>query len=95
MTEGKGKQVVTKLRAAVKNASEVVLATDGDGAEEPASYVLFGYGDVAQEHGSKAAKKEEKLTKHTGETEAVTISIAKRGGANAIQVSHRVLHKLY
>jgi DNA topoisomerase-1 len=30
LTEGKGKQVVTKLRAAVKNASEVVLATDGD-----------------------------------------------------------------
>jgi DNA topoisomerase-1 len=30
LTEGKGQQVVTKLRAAVKNASEVVLATDGD-----------------------------------------------------------------
>ncbi|MCA6573381.1 MAG: type I DNA topoisomerase [Pseudanabaena sp. M38BS1SP1A06MG] len=30
LTEGKGKQVVSKLRAAVKNASEVVLATDGD-----------------------------------------------------------------
>jgi DNA topoisomerase-1 len=30
LTEGKGQQVITKLRAAVKNASEVVLATDGD-----------------------------------------------------------------
>ncbi|NUN66739.1 DNA topoisomerase I (plasmid) [Pseudanabaena biceps] len=30
LTEGKGQQVVSKLRAAVKNASEVVLATDGD-----------------------------------------------------------------
>jgi multidrug efflux pump subunit AcrB len=85
------------LVVAVANNQPVYLrdvATVTDGAEEPASYVLFGYGDVAQEHGTKAAKKEEKLTKHTGETEAVTISIAKRGGANAIQVSHRVLHKL-
>ena len=30
LTEGRGQQVVAKLRAAVKNASEVVLATDGD-----------------------------------------------------------------
>jgi len=30
LTEGKGKQIVAKLRAAVKNAHEVVLATDGD-----------------------------------------------------------------
>jgi multidrug efflux pump subunit AcrB len=85
------------LVVAVANNQPVYLrdvATVTDGAEEPASYVLFGYGDVAQEHGTKAAKKEEKLTKHTGETEAVTIAIAKRGGANAIQVSHRVLNKL-
>jgi multidrug efflux pump subunit AcrB len=32
--------------------------------------------------------------RNRGETEAVTLAIAKRPGANAIQVSHRVLHKL-
>jgi DNA topoisomerase-1 len=30
LTEGKGQKVINKLRSAVKNASEVVLATDGD-----------------------------------------------------------------
>jgi multidrug efflux pump subunit AcrB len=92
------------LVIAVANNQPVYLrdvASVTDGAEEPASYVLFGYGDVAQEHGAKhdakdSAKHDQKeaSNKHKGETEAVTIAIAKRGGANAIQVSHRVLHKL-
>ncbi|MBO3459624.1 efflux RND transporter permease subunit [Aetokthonos hydrillicola Thurmond2011] len=60
------------------------VATVTDGAEEPASYVFFGQG---------AANKEQK-TKSLGETDAVTIAIAKRPGANAIQVSHHVLRKL-
>ncbi|BBC27057.1 efflux RND transporter permease subunit [Pseudanabaena sp. ABRG5-3] len=82
---------------AVANNQPVYLrdvATVTDGSEEPASYVLFGYGDIAQQHSSKETNKAENITKHTGEMEAVTIAIAKRGGANAIQVSHRVLHKL-
>jgi len=80
---------------AVANNQPVYLrdvATVTDGSEEPASYVLFGYGDIAQQHSSKETNQAEKIP--TGETEAVTIAIAKRGGANAIQVSHRVLHKL-
>lgn len=52
------------LVVAVANNQPVYLrdvATVTDGAEEPASYVLFGYGDVAQEHGTKAAKKKRNL----------------------------------
>ncbi len=76
------------LVVAVANNQPVYLrdvARVTDGAEEPASYVFFGQG--AAESGKPG---------HTpvGETDAVTIAIAKRSGANAIQVSHRVLHKL-
>jgi multidrug efflux pump subunit AcrB len=72
------------LVVAVANNQPVYLrdvATVTDGSEEPDSYVFFGQGV-------------EKDSKLQGETEAVTIAIAKRSGANAIQVSHRVLHKL-
>lgn len=74
-----------RLVVAVANDRPVYLqdvATIADGAEEPASYVFYGQGVGG---GAKIP---------LGETEAVTISIAKRPGANAIQVSHRVLHKL-
>jgi multidrug efflux pump subunit AcrB len=79
------------LVVAVANNQPIYLrdvATITDGAEEPASYVFFGQG---QGHQREAQQGEAKLL---GETEAVTIAIAKRSGANAIQVSHRVLHKL-
>ncbi|WP_414569459.1 efflux RND transporter permease subunit [Nostoc sp. CCY 9925] len=62
------------------------VATIIDGAEEPANYVFFGQGKTDRKHSVKDAPK--------GEADAVTIAIAKRPGANAIQVSHRVLHKL-
>ncbi|WP_019500018.1 efflux RND transporter permease subunit [Pseudanabaena sp. PCC 6802] len=82
------------LTIAVANNRPVYLrdvATVTDGLEEPASYVFFGRGSTrSEEHKNK----KEQATENTGETEAVTIAIAKRGGANAIQVSHRVLHKL-
>ncbi|UBF30636.1 efflux RND transporter permease subunit (plasmid) [Kovacikia minuta CCNUW1] len=74
------------LVVSVANNQPVYLrdvATVVDGSEEPASYVFFGQG-----------RGEVQNSKLSGETEAVTISIAKRSGANAIQVSHRVLHKL-
>ncbi len=61
------------------------VATITDGAEEPASYVFYG-------HGKADAPEKGNLSK--GETDAVTIAVAKRPGANAIAVSHEVLHKL-
>jgi multidrug efflux pump subunit AcrB len=76
------------LVVAVANHQPVYLrdvATVTDGAEEPASYVFFGQGN---------GESEDAPTIRYGETEAVTIAIAKRSGANAIQVSHHVLHKL-
>ena len=71
------------LVVAVANDQPIYLrdvAQVRDEAEEPANYVFYGQGN---QNG-----------KRTDETEAVTIAIAKRPGANAIGVSHRVLHKL-
>ncbi|MGA7933083.1 MAG: efflux RND transporter permease subunit, partial [Kovacikia sp.] len=79
------------LVIAVANNQPVYLrdvATVTDGSEEPASYVFFGQG--TEEHSNSKIQ----TPKFPGETEAVTIAIAKRSGANAIQVSHHVLHKL-
>lgn len=86
------------LVVAVANNQPVYLrdvAKITDGPEEPASYVFFGHGsgeaaskEKASSHGTQAG------TQPTGETDAVTIAVAKRPGANAIQVSHHVLHKL-
>ncbi|MEY4387128.1 MAG: hypothetical protein RLY20_2411 [Verrucomicrobiota bacterium] len=53
-----------------------------DGAEEPTQYVLFGSGAA---HESRS---------FGGEEPAVTLSIAKRPGANAIAVAHEVLRKV-
>jgi multidrug efflux pump subunit AcrB len=82
------------LVVAVANNQPVYLrdvATVMDGSEEPASYVFFGEGARSQESGARSRENQVHIS---GETEAVTIAIAKRSGANAIQVSHRVLHKL-
>lgn len=78
------------LVVAVANSQPVYLrdvATVTDGSEEPATYVFFGQGKQTETNQRKSEQP-------TGETEAVTIAIAKRSGANAIQVSHHVLHKL-
>lgn len=60
------------------------VATISDGSEEPASYVFYGQGPASptKEQSSK------------GETDAVTLAVAKRPGANAIAVSHEVLQKI-
>jgi len=82
------------LVVAVANNQPVYLrdvATVTDGSEEPASYVFFGQGSQNKEH---KARGESQNSKSLGETDAVTIAIAKRPGANAIKVSHQVLHKL-
>jgi multidrug efflux pump subunit AcrB len=63
------------------------VATIVDGGEEPANYVFHGFGAGAEEkaEGSKAGPLEEA---------AVTLSIAKRPGANAISVADEVLRKV-
>ena len=63
-----------------------------DGAEEPTQYVLFGYGAAAA-----AARTDRHVGSGStapGEEPAVTLSIAKRPGANAISVAHQVLKKV-
>ena len=56
------------------------VATIVDGPEEPSQYVFYGAGAA---HSAKAE-----------EQPAVTLSIAKRPGANAISVAHEVLRKV-
>ena len=58
-----------------------------DGAEEPSQYVLFGYGAAAAHHETEAQSP-------LGEEPAVTLSVAKRPGANAITVADEVLRKV-
>ncbi|MDM7921876.1 MAG: efflux RND transporter permease subunit, partial [Pyrinomonadaceae bacterium] len=53
-----------------------------DGPEEPTNYVLFGYGAAEKHQASRSLES------------AVTISIAKRQGTNAIDVAHSVLKKV-
>jgi len=59
-----------------------------DGAEEPADYVLYGTGPAFQD--------EQQATSLTAQTAlpAVTISIAKRKGTNAITVADQVIEKV-
>lgn len=66
------------------------VATVIDAAEEPASYVFYGQGKADRASHPPVQSSESSQ----GETDAVTIAIAKRPGANAIQVSHHVLSKL-
>jgi len=83
-----------KFLATGDDVSRVVVGTSGqnpvylsdvasieDGAEEPASYVLIGHGKDFKEAGS-------------GLNQAVTISIAKRQGKNAIIIANDVLKKV-
>jgi multidrug efflux pump subunit AcrB len=55
-----------------------------DGGEEPSNYVLFGAGAAEAEH----------LEAEGAEWPAVTISVAKREGKNAVAVNHAVLEKV-
>jgi multidrug efflux pump subunit AcrB len=59
-----------------------------DGAEEPADYVLYGTGPAFQN--------EQQATSSTAQTAlpAVTLSIAKRKGTNAITVADHVIEKI-
>ena len=63
----------------VQDVAEVI-----DGPAEPDQYVFFGAGPAA----------EEKQIKTEGLYPAVTLSLAKRKGTNAIDVAERVLHRI-
>jgi multidrug efflux pump subunit AcrB len=62
-----------------------------DGPEEPADYVMFGYGRGAD---LKSQTAEIKLQDRAGEFPAVTLSVSKRKGTNAVIVADRVLEKV-
>ncbi len=55
-----------------------------DGPEEPANYVLFGYGAGAKVKSASAM----------GESPAVTLTVSKRKGQNAVTVAKRVMEKV-
>jgi multidrug efflux pump subunit AcrB len=58
-----------------------------DGAEEPNQYVFYGAGAAGGANGQHS-------TSASTDESAVTLSIAKRPGANAISVAHAVLKKV-
>ena len=55
-----------------------------DGPEEPADYVLLGFGRGTAEQ----------IRSHTGDFPAVTITVSKRKGKNAVVVADRALEKV-
>src|SRR6266498_4193898 len=69
-----------------------------DGPEEPADYVLFGKGTAFQVPPSGGKDSNAKLIPPEGGTTsaqpAVTISVAKRKGVNAIEIADKVLEKV-
>jgi multidrug efflux pump subunit AcrB len=77
---------VANLVVGIHNGSPVYLkqvAEILDGPQEPIQYVNFGYGKI----------NEQKET-FQGEYPAVTISVAKRRGADAMKVSDQILEKI-
>jgi multidrug efflux pump subunit AcrB len=85
----KNAEEVARVVVGVFNQRPVYLrdiARIEDGPEEPADYVFFGAGPAA-------ASKKIALSS-AGAKEAVTLSIAKRKGTNAIQIADRVIEKV-
>ncbi len=77
---------VSNLVIGIYNESPVYLkqvARILDGPEEPTQYVEFGY-----------AKMDEKISEYPSQYPAVTISVAKRRGADAMHVSDEILEKI-
>jgi multidrug efflux pump subunit AcrB len=65
-----------------------------DGPEEPADYVLMGFGDaVTRGHGDTEKENSALRTPHSA-LPAVTLSVAKRKGTNAIAIADKVLEKV-
>ncbi|HLE63029.1 MAG TPA: efflux RND transporter permease subunit [Pyrinomonadaceae bacterium] len=78
----------------VSNSRPVYLrdvARIEDGAEEPADYVLYGTGPAEKENKSAAAAPS---TAKQNVLPAVTISVAKRKGTNAIAIADHVIEKV-
>ena len=70
------------------------IAEIEDGPDEPADYVFFGKGESELEKNPPEAAKA-RFEEHTSDVvPAVTLSIAKRKGTNAIEISDRVLEKV-
>jgi multidrug efflux pump subunit AcrB len=65
-----------------------------DGAEEPTQYVLLGWGVAANVSSRQDSSRVLTNAATMFEEPAVTLSIAKRPGANAIAVAHDVLRKI-
>ncbi len=59
------------------------VAAINDGASTPKSYVSFGYG-----------RANEKFAKHNSEYAAVTLSVAKVKGADAMKIADKILNKV-
>jgi multidrug efflux pump subunit AcrB len=77
---------VENLVVGVNNNMPVYLkqvASIQDGPQTPKNYVLFGYG-----------KANEKFAKNNSEYPAVTISIAKVKGADAMKISEKILERV-
>ncbi len=77
---------VSNLVIGVHNNAPVYLhqvSKIEDGPAIPTSYVAFGYGSANEE-----------MKTHPGEHNAVTLSIAKRRGADAMRLSEQVLKKV-
>ncbi|MGA2785912.1 MAG: efflux RND transporter permease subunit [Verrucomicrobiota bacterium] len=73
------------------------VATIVDGSEEPSQYVFFGQGSAGVPPAAEAQNKPSNLQAgglRYVEEPAVTLSIAKRPGANAISVAREVLKKV-
>ena len=80
---------VSKVVVGVSKAGPIFLdeiATVADGPEEPNTYVNIAFGPGATEEGSHIDSK--------GVYPAVTLSVAKRQGKNAIKIAHSVLDKV-
>jgi multidrug efflux pump subunit AcrB len=70
------------------------VATIADGPAEPSNYVLFGVGRVIRNAPSSATERAVTDNGPYLEEAAVTLSLAKRPGANAVDVVHAVVAKV-
>ena len=82
---------VERVIVAVHNGKPVYLedvATVSDGPQDPSQYAFFGFGPAVAEKGitDKAPEK--------GVHPAVTLTVAKRKGTNAISVANKVLARI-
>ncbi len=83
---------VGALVVGARNGSPVYLrdvASITDGPDEPADYVFFGRGAGAAHQGGA-----QRASSAAGVDPAVTISVAKRKGTNAIELADKILDKV-